>query len=140
MTKGIRDFTNARFAIGLGALLAAEVTNAQFRAGVMADVQKEFGVSVASSATHYNHAFKLAKSMGADTGNLGRAEDKKGGRKPIHVVDVIKVKTGEVVAAGVSKAAAAKLVVAASAKGKVKLMIKADVPAAEAPAAEVATA
>jgi hypothetical protein len=124
MTKGIRAYTNARFVKLLPQL--AELGNAGFRAKVMNDTVNKFDISVPSAATHYNHAFKTAKAEGLDTGSLGRAEDKKGGRKPIHVVDVIKVKTGEVVASGVSKGAAELLISKAAASRKAKLAVRED--------------
>jgi len=138
MTQGIRAYTNNRFAFYLPQ--RAEIGNTAFRAKVMNSVVTKFGISVASAATHYNHAFKAQKATDpASVEGLGRAEDKKGGRKPIHVVDVIKVKTGEVVASGVSKGAAELLITRAAASRKAKLAIKADEPAVEV-AAEAVTA
>lgn len=138
MTQGIRAYTNARFAKYLPQL--AELGNAGFRAKVMNGVVAKFEISVASAATHYNHALKTQRATdAASVAGLGRPEDKKGGRKPIHVVDVIKVKTGEVVASGVSKGAAELLITRAAASRKAKLAIKADEPAVEV-AAEAVTA
>lgn len=138
MTQGIRAYTNARFAKYLPQL--AELGNAGFRAKVMNGVVAKFEISVASAATHYNHALKTQRATDpASVAGLGRPEDKKGGRKPIHVVDVIKVKTGEVVASGVSKGAAELLITRAAASRKAKLAIKADEPAVEV-AAEAVTA
>lgn len=133
MTQGIRAYTIARFAKYLPQL--AELGNAGFRAKVMNGVVTKFGISVASAATHYNHALKTQRAADPKSvEGLGRPEDKKGGRKPIHVVDVIKVKTGEVVASGVSKGAAELLITRAAASRKAKLAIKVEAPA------EVATA
>ena len=138
MTQGIRAYTNARFAKYLPQL--AELGNAGFRAKVMNGVVAKFEISVASAATHYNHALKTQRAADpASVAGLGRPEDKKGGRKPIHVVDVIKVKTGEVVAAGVSKGAAELLITRAAASRKAKLAIRVDEPAVEV-AAEAVTA
>ena len=138
MTQGIRAYTNARFAKYLPQL--AELGNAGFRAKVMNGVVAKFEISVASAATHYNHALKTQRAADpASVAGLGRPEDKKGGRKPIHVVDVIKVKTGEVVAAGVSKGAAELLITRAAASRKAKLGIRVDEPAVEV-AAEAVTA
>ena len=94
MTKGIREYTNARFAKYLPQL--GELGNAGFRKKVMDGAITKFGITVASAATHYNFALKLQRSTNPKSvEGLGRPEDKKGGRKPIHTVDVIKVKTGE---------------------------------------------
>ena len=138
MTQGIRAYTNARFTKYLPKL--GELGNVAFRAKVMNGVVAMFGISVASAATHYNHALKTQRAADpASVAGLGRPEDKKGGRKPIHTVDVIKVKTGEVVASGVSKGAAELLITRAAASRKAKLAIKADEPAVEV-AAEAVTA
>ena len=57
--------------------------NTEFRKDVMAAIMTEHGVTLASAATHYNDAFKFIKEQNADlVSGLGRAEDKKGGRKP----------------------------------------------------------
>lgn len=123
MTKGIRAYTNARFAKLVPQL--AELGNTGFRAKVMTDVMKKFDIATSAAATHYNFAFKTFKAIdAAAVAGLGRAEDKKGGRKPIHVVDVIKVKTGEVVASGVSKGAAELLITKAAASRKAKLAVR----------------
>jgi hypothetical protein len=143
MTKGIRSFTNTTFNNTLPQL--GELGAVAFRREVMAQVVMAFDISIASAATHYNHALKTAKANNAEAvASLGRAEDKKGGRKPVHAVDVIKVKTGEVVATGLSKAAAELLITKASAARKPKLAIKVEAVVEAAPAvaapAEVATA
>lgn len=83
MTKGIRAFTIATFNASLATL--PEVGAIAFRREVMAQVIMAFEISVASAATHYNHALKLAKEADP-TLSLGRAPDKKGGRKPKVVV------------------------------------------------------
>ena len=157
MTQGIRAFTIANFAAGLAARNSKEVTDTQFRADVMDQSIVAFGISIASAATHYNHALKLAKAATPElVVGLGRPEDKKGGRKPIHTVDVVKAKSGDVVATGLSQAKAEAMVAEAAAKGKVKLAIKvvindavpaadgaetpAETPVVEAPAPEVAAA
>ena len=145
MTLGIREFTNQLFISTLPELAA--LGNTEFRRSVMAQTCAAFeGVSIASAATHYNHAKTEAAKvpeLAALMVGLGRAEDKKGGRKPLHTVDVIKVKDGTVVAAGLSTAKAEAMIAAASAARKAKLAIK-DVEAAvaapaETPAAEAAT-
>ena len=137
MTKGIRAFTNETFNNTLPQL--GELGAIAFRREVMAQVVCAFEISIASAATHYNHALKMAKANNAEAvAALGRADDKKGGRKPVHLVDVIKVKTGEVVASGLSKAKAELLVSkAAATANKPRLAIKAQEAAVEAaPAVE----
>ena len=132
MTQGIREFTNATFNATLPQL--AEMGNIAFRAEVMNQAIMAFGISVGSAATHYNHALKAARAANPEAvAKLGRPEDKKGGRKPVHLVDVIKVKTGEVVASGLSKAKAELLVTkAAATPNKPRLAIKAQEAVAEA--------
>ena len=132
MTQGIREFTNATFNATLPQL--AEMGNIAFRAEVMNQSIMAFGISVGSAATHYNHALKQARITNPEAvAKLGRPEDKKGGRKPVHLVDVIKVKTGEVVASGLSKAKAELLVTkAAATPNKPRLAIKAQEAVAEA--------
>ena len=135
MTKGIRAFTNESFNTTLPQL--GELGNIAFRAEVMNQAIMAFGISVGSAATHYNHALKMAKATNPEAvASLGRAEDKKGGRKPVHVVDVIKVKTGEVIATGLSKAKAELLISKAKASRKPALAIKEDAVAETAPAVE----
>ena len=139
MTAGIRKFTNDNFVKFLPDLAA--LGNAGFRAKVMGETITKFGISVASAATHYNHSLKEARLANPKSvSSLGRPEDKKGGRKAIHTVDVIKVKTGEVIASGISKGAAELLITTAAAKKKAKLAIKTEAPAVEAAATEVAAA
>jgi hypothetical protein len=89
MDKGIRPAMNAKFLELLPKRASGELTNTKFRAEVMGFGQKEYGISVASAATHYNHAFKEARKAAAagdetlqkQLEGLGRPEDKKGGRK-----------------------------------------------------------
>jgi len=139
MTQGIRAFTNARFV----ALLPqrAELGNKGFRRAVIDAAVAAFAISIASAATHYNHAFKTQKALDPNSvDGLGRAEDKKGGRKPkavvveaapvavvapvaVETVSVIRVKTGEVIATGMTKADAEALVAKAAAAKKAKLAI-----------------
>ncbi len=130
MTKGIREYVNARFSEYLPKL--AELGNVGFRKTVMEGAVAKFSISIASAATHYNHALKAQRTADPKSvEGLGRPEDKKGGRKPVHTVDVIKVKTGEVVAQGLSKAAAEAMITQAADKKKAKLAIKEVVVAAE---------
>jgi hypothetical protein len=134
MTKGIRAFTNETFAATLPSL--AEMGAVEFRREVMAKTMMAFEINVASAATHYNHALKMAKASSPEAvATLGRAEDKKGGRKPVHTVDVIKVKTGELVAGNVSKAEAEFLITKAEKAHKAKLAIRVEAPAAPVEAA-----
>jgi len=81
--KGIRINVNHKFV----ELLPQRTTlgNTRFRAEVIGYAMEEFEITLASAATHYNHAFKEAKKLPELAEllvGLGRAEDKKGGRKP----------------------------------------------------------
>ena len=81
--KGIRINVNHKFVELLGT--RAESGNTRFRANVIGYAMEEFGITLASAATHYNHAFKEAKKvpeLAEALVGLGRPEDKKGGRKP----------------------------------------------------------
>lgn len=83
MDKGIRPYCNAKFVELNNLRNRGELTNTQFRKNVIADVMAAFDITLASAATHYNHAFKTVKELNAElVSGLGRAEDKKGGRKP----------------------------------------------------------
>lgn len=131
MTKGIRQFANELFVATLPQ--RAELGNTAFRREIMAQITMAFeGCSVASAATHYNHAFKTVKAIDpAAVEGLGRAEDKKGGRKSKDsvavvedvLVDVIKVRTGEVVVAAVTRKVADQLIIKAATAKKAKLAI-----------------
>lgn len=143
MTKGIREFVNETFA----ALLPSRPTpatregNTAFRKAVMQKAMEQFGISLASAATHYNHTLKFVKETDPTlVEGLGREDDKKGGRKPIHTVQVVKVKSGELVGERMSIAKAQKLVLASQGKGLVKLMIKDETPAVDTAAVEGAPA
>jgi hypothetical protein len=89
MDKGIRPFVNAKFAALLPTRVNTREGNTLFRKTVMHSAMEEFGITLASAATHYNHAFIEARKA-AETDpalatllqGLGRPEDKKGGRKP----------------------------------------------------------
>jgi hypothetical protein len=88
--KGIRVNVNHKFV----ELLSTRATsgNTRFRAEVIGYAMEEFGITLASAATHYNHAFKEAKKLPELAEllvGLGRAEDKKGGRKPKAKVTVV---------------------------------------------------
>lgn len=81
--KGIRVNVNHKFVELLST--RAVSGNTRFRAEVIGYAMEEFGITLASAATHYNHAFKEAKKLPELAEllvGLGRAEDKKGGRKP----------------------------------------------------------
>jgi len=81
MDRGIRVNVNHKFVELLPT--RAEVGNTVFRANVIAYAMSEFGITLASAATHYNHAFKTVRAAQPElVADLGRAEDKKGGRKP----------------------------------------------------------
>lgn len=124
MTQGIRAFAIASFNKNLPKL-GESLDAAGFRRKVMESIVNKFEISVASAATHYNHAKKVAQAADPKL-VLGRAEDKKGGRPVLHPVTVVKAKSGAVVAEGISREAAKAMVAAAAGKGKVKLAIAGD--------------
>ena len=83
MDKGIRPAVNRKFVELLPQ--RAELGNTRFRAEVIAFAMDDYGITLASAATHYNHAFKEAKKifeLREHLLGLGRPDDKKGGRKP----------------------------------------------------------
>lgn len=89
MDKGIRPFVNAKFAELLPTRVNTREGNTLFRKNVMHSAMEAFGITLASAATHYNHAFIEARKAAATDPalatlleGLGRPEDKKGGRKP----------------------------------------------------------
>lgn len=84
MDKGIRVNVNNKFAELLKERNASTdpARNKRFRRDVMQYAIDEFDCTVASAATHYNHALKLwQKQFPEQVEGLGRPEDKKGGRK-----------------------------------------------------------
>lgn len=128
MTKGIRAYTNERFAKFLSQVQAGELTGRDFRAKVMDGVVSKFEISVQAAATHYNHALKTFRAIDPESvAGLGRPEDKKGGRPVLHPVTVINARTGKVVADGVSLAAGKDMVVNGGllVNGSYRLAIKA---------------
>lgn len=99
MDKGIRPYCNAKFVELLNLRNRGELTNTQFRKNVMADVMENFGITLASAATHYNHAFITVKALNSElVSGLGRPDDKKGGRKrkAVLVTEAIKAILGDV--------------------------------------------
>lgn len=134
--KGIRVNVNHKFVELLPQ--RNELGNTRFRAEVIGYAMTEFGITLASAATHYNHAkIEAAKvpELAAQMEGLGRAEDKKGGRKPksAPVVEgvvaeqqqteftVKRKSNGEVIADKLSYADAVALVAKATAAKKAKL-------------------
>lgn len=143
MTKGIREYTNARFAAHLPKWQSKELDNAAFRKAVMGDAIAQFQISIASAATHYNFSLKAQREADPKSvEGLGRPEDKKGGRPVLNPVTVVKAKSGEVVVEGISRGKASEMIAKAAAKkGVAKLAIKEDLEAAKAKAeAEAAKA
>ena len=128
--KGIREFTNAKFVELLPQL--PELGGTGFRKAVMTAVVEQFGISINSAATHYNHSLKLAREENPTAvEGLGRPEGKRGGRPVVHPVTVIKAATGEVVAEGISRGAAMEMIDRARKAGKVELTIRAAAPVTE---------
>lgn len=82
MDKGIRPAANRKFAESLAT--RAEVGNTVFRKNIIAYLMDEFGITLASAATHYNHSFQECKKTNPElVVGLGRPEGKNnGGRKP----------------------------------------------------------
>jgi hypothetical protein len=133
MDKGIRVNVNNKFVELLPQ--RAEMGNKRFRAEVIGFAMEEFGITLASAATHYNHAFKVVRASQPElVADLGRAEDKKGGRKPkssVVVTDVAEVQQTEfrvlrksdsaLIAEGLSFEDARTLVNKAAAQKKAKL-------------------
>lgn len=133
MTKGIRDYVNARFTQYLIGFQSSELTGNAFRAKVMDGAVNKFGISVASAATHYNHALKMARlASPTSVEGLGRPDDKKGGRPVLNPVTVVNTRSGKPVAEGISRGAAELLIIKAGTlkNGDAKLSIKADEAAA----------
>lgn len=88
MDKGIRPECNRKFRELLPTRENTRSGNTAFRKTVMAHIMEQFGITLASAATHYNHAFidareaaKTDATLAAQLVGLGRPEDKKGGRK-----------------------------------------------------------
>jgi hypothetical protein len=136
--KGIRVNVNHKFVELLPQ--RTELGNTRFRAEVIGYAMEEFGITLASAATHYNHAkIEAAKvpELAAQMEGLGRAEDKKGGRKPkakteaVVIGDVAEMQqteftvkrksNGDVVAEKLSYTDAVALVAKAAAAKKAKL-------------------
>ena len=88
MDKGIRAFARNYFAAENAKRIAGEVytgpkANTAFRKAVMVELMTQFGITLASAATHYNEALiTVRKTTPEAVAGLGRPEDKKGGRKP----------------------------------------------------------
>ena len=98
--KGIRPYCNRKFVELNEQRRRGLIGNTAFRKSVMCDIMEQFGITLASAATHYNHAFKLVKDLNNElVDGLGRAEDKKGGRKPKVKVEVVATAEVEVVVA-----------------------------------------
>lgn len=132
--KGIRVNVNHKFVEMLPQ--RSEMGNTAFRKAVICYAMDEFGITLASAATHYNHAFKEARKI-ADLvpllEGLGRPEDKKGGRKPKVRAEAVaevpeqtefsvyKKRTGELVAEKLNFEDARAMVVKAKAAKKAAL-------------------
>ena len=89
MDKGIRGYVNNKFLELLPTRINTRAGNCAFRKTVMCDAMEQFTITLASASTHYNHSFiEAQKAVAAGTmeakllEGLGRAPDKKGGRKP----------------------------------------------------------
>ena len=88
MDKGIRPEARNKFAELNEQRRRGLMSNKDFRKAVMDHLIEQFGITLASAATHYNEAFKFVKDLNSElVDGLGRAEDKKGGRKPKAVME-----------------------------------------------------
>ncbi len=88
MDKGIRINAINKFKAEAPSRVNDRKGNTVFRKNVMGYLMEEFGITLASAATHYNHAFITVKASNPElVEGLGRPEDKKGGRKPKAKVD-----------------------------------------------------
>lgn len=75
--------------------------NTAFRKAVMCQLMEDFGITLASAATHYNDAFKFIRELNSElVSGLGRAEDKKGGRRPQQTPAAAVVEQGAALALG----------------------------------------
>ncbi len=140
MDKGIRVGVNAKFNEMLPQLAA--LGGKMFRRAILDWTVENYGVTMASASTHYNHSFQACKAADATlVAGLGRAEGKNnGGRKrkveltaaevegtaavetPEQTEFTVKKKSdGSVIAAGLSFADATALVAKAAAAKKAKL-------------------
>jgi hypothetical protein len=106
MDKGIRAFARTYFAAQNALRVAGEVysgpkANTAFRKAVMVELMTQFGVTLASAATHYNEALiSMRKATPEAVQGLGRPDDKKGGRKkkedaPAAQPDAVEVNTSD---------------------------------------------
>ena len=147
MTKGIRAYALATFDKMLPQL--DKLGGTEFRRKVMNSIQEKFDTTVASAATNYNYAFKLARENNPDAViGLGRdpitAASGSGRRAPRKVagtgarrggnargnnangVTVVRETSGAVVAEGVSRQKANNMVASSGGRGKPRLIIQED--------------
>lgn len=139
MTKGIRDYVNARFAKHLPKFQSGEMSGRDFRAKVCDDAANKFGITLAAAGTHYNYSLKQQRAADPKSvEGLGRPDDKKGGRPVLHPVTVVNARSGKPVAEGISKGKALELIAKAGTlkSGENRLVIQVNVDES----AEAATA
>lgn len=124
MTQGIRAFVNATFTNMLRQ--RNKLGNTEFRRSVMQAAIEEFGITTASAATHYNYALQTARLETPEkVEGLGREPGtNNGGRKPIYTVNVVKARSREIVAEGLSRAAAQRMIDESAGQGRPKLEIQ----------------
>lgn len=129
MTKGVRAFAIETFNKTLPQL--DKLGGTEFRRKIMDAIQKKFDTSVASAATNYNHAFKLAREENPDA-VIGLGRDPivaaSGGRRPRKMakngVTVVREATGVVVAEGITRQRANNMVANSGGRGKPRLIIQ----------------
>ena len=124
MTASIREYVIARLVEYLPQLPI--IGGTAFRKTVMSGAIEKYNISVASAATHYNHALKAQRAADpVSVDGLGRTEIKKNDQPIIHLVDVIQVNTGKVILSNVSVDTAEQIIALAVEKKKTKLEIRA---------------
>jgi hypothetical protein len=150
MTKGVRAFAISTFNKMLPQL--DKLGGTEFRRKIMNAIQEKFDTTVASAATNYNHAFKLAREENPDSLiGLGRnpiTASSAGGNRPRKVgaagkrgaagraaangngnggkVTVVRESSGAVVAEGVSRQKAKNMVESSGGRGRPRLIIQED--------------
>lgn len=123
MTQGIRAFVNTTFNNMLRQ--RNKLGDTEFRRSVMNAAIEEFGITLASAATAYNYALQLARQENPEkVEGLGRDPSKNnGGPRPQYTVSVIKSRSREIVAEGLSRAKAQQMVDDSVGQGRPKLEI-----------------
>lgn len=97
MDKGIRAFARTHFVEQnelrrKGQAFTGTKGNTEFRKHVMGTLMEQFGVTLASAATHYNDALQLVKSATPElVSGLGRPEGKNNGGRKKKVAETVQL-------------------------------------------------